>query len=116
MGKAKLDIRTDIHQYLSKTRMVVDNDTGGLSRSCHLFHFIPRPYEISVNFFNISTLIVFTHSVGRLFHSITVLRDNEYFLTSNLHSSFIDNSLKILVYFWAIQVLCNAIISITRRE
>ena len=70
--------------------MAVDKEANSLSRvysyyskfNLCLFYALAR--YLSILFLNILTLLACTQSVDNLFHTLMVLWENEYFLTSNL--------------------------------
>ena len=74
-------------------QMAVDKEANSLSRvysyyskfNLCLFYVKPALARyLSILFLNILTLLACTQSVDNLFHTLMVLWENEYFLTSNL--------------------------------
>ena len=74
-------------------QMAVDKEANSLSRvysyyskfNLRLFYVYPALARyLSILFLNILTLLACTQSVDNLFHTLMVLWENGYFLTSNL--------------------------------
>ena len=62
----------------------------GLSRVQPIYLSVPRPSQVTVSILllNILTLLASTQSTDNLFHSFTVLCENENFLIFSLHCFF----------------------------